>query len=532
MKEYEDRKYQVDAEDSLLADVIQDRTCNPVAAMPTGSGKTKVLSSFIYKYLEEHMSDNILVISHTENILLQDYEAICNFFPGLPIGLYSAGLKSKNLFKITIAGIQSIYRKGAMFKDFGFNIAIIDECHTVPTKGNGMYKQFFDTCPVQRIGLTGTHFRTGHGFLHIGEDAMFNKLSVDLCSSESFNQLVEDGYLTNLYSKPAELQLDTKGVKTTADDFNQKDLADRFDRTGITNAAVKELVKFGENYHSWLVFAIDIDHAEHITGTLQGSGINAESLHSRKEVDRHEMTDRFKSGELRCIVSVGMVTTGFDAPNIDLIVLLRPTKSPVLHVQMIGRGSRTFEGKSHCLVLDFAGNIRRLGPINHVRVPGRKKEGVGGEPIVKMCPFCGCYHHPTVKVCDVCGHIFEFRQSLETKADNQEVIKTGKRTNTEWVDVTNVTYYIHEKPGKPDSLRVKYNCGLFSLSEYICRDHEGYAKHKAVHWINYRWKESGLAPDTVEGLFDNRNRLYEPDSILIDTFQKYPTIIDAKFTLN
>jgi len=155
-----------------------------------------------------------------------------------------------------------------------------------------------------------------------------------------------------------------------------------------------------------------------------------------------------------------------------------------------------------------------------------------GEPVVKTCPFCGCLHHPTVKVCDVCGHVFEFRQSLETTADNQEVIKTGKRANTEWVDVTNVSYYIHEKPGKPDSLRVKYSCGLFSLSEYICRDHEGYAKHKAVHWINYRWKESGLAPDTVEGLFDNRHRLYEPDSILIDTFQKYPTIIDAKFTLN
>ena len=418
--QYDFRQYQEDAENALLHDVLSDPHCHPVIAIPTGGGKTKILSSFIYKYLELMPTHNILILSHTETILKQNYEAIQEFFPGIIIGLYSSGLGSRTREKITVAGIQSIFRKGKLFQKY--NLCIVDECHTVPTRGSGMYRRFFESVKAVRVGLSGSPFRTGHGYVHKGEGALFNHMSYDLCTMSKFNQLVDDGYLTQLYSKPPQLQFRTDGIRMSAGDFNQKDLSQRFDRETVTAKAIEEILKFGQNYKSWLVFAIDIDHADKINAALIANGINSEALHSRSENDRHELKAQFVSYKLRAIVSVGMVTVGFDAPNIDMIVLLRPTASPVLHVQMIGRGLRVCEGKTHCLVLDFAGNVSRLGPINAVEIPTPYKKGKSGRPIVKNCPVCGCQHHPTVKICNACGHEFEFVTKLRSKTSTEEVV--------------------------------------------------------------------------------------------------------------
>jgi DNA repair protein RadD len=524
---YEERLYQIECEDALLKDVLENNDCHPVVAVPTGGGKTKILSSFIYKYLELRPSHKVLVISHTEDILLQDHAAISSFFKGINIGLYSAGLDSRIVEKITVAGIQSIYKKGAkLFSEF--DLCIVDECHSVPTKGNGMYQQFFQKTNMIRVGLSATIFRTGHGYIYKGKGALFNKLSYDLCNMENFNKLVKDGYLSDLYSKPAELQLDTKGVTTSAGDFNLKDMSSKFDRETITNEAVKETVKFGKNYKSWLIFAIDIKHADSINEKLIKSGIKSRVLHSKTKHNRHLITKQFKEGEIRCIVSVGMLQVGFDAPNIDLIVLLRPTKSPVLHVQMIGRGLRVCitTGKTHCLILDFAGNVDRLGPVNNVTVPGEAKKKGKGNPITKRCPNCGCSHHPTVKICNACGHEFIFKEKIKRAFTETEVVQ---RTKEVWMNVSDVHYSLHKKNGKPDSLKVSYICGIRSLYEFICYDHIGYAKHKANHWVKTRWNRPDELPIDVKSLFYKSSMLSYPEKILVDTSYKYPVIMDVEF---
>lgn len=524
---YEFRQYQEDAENVLLEDVLNNKEVHPVVAIPTGGGKTKILSSFIYKYLEERPSHHILVLSHTETIIKQDYEAIQEFFPEIYIGLYSSGLGSKTIHKITVAGIQSIYRVPLKFAHF--DIVIVDECHTVPVRGNGMYRKFFAAVPhVIRIGLSGSPFRTGHGYVYKGKNALFNKLSVDLCSRDEFNKLVNDGYLTKLFSKPPDLQMDTSNVKMSAGDYNLKDLSEKFDRDSITKEAVKELIKFGKNYKSWLVFAIDIKHADNINEQLQEAGIPSVALHSNSDNDRHDIKEKFIKGEHRAIVSVGMITTGFDAPNIDLIALLRPTTSPILHVQMIGRGSRVCEGKDHCLVLDFAGNIPRLGPINDVQVPekGKKKNGKGG-PIVKTCPECGCLHHPLTKICDVCGHEFKFQTKLKHKFGGEEVVAESS-TLKKWMPVSAVKYSIHKKFKKPNTLRVEYFCGLYRISEYVCYDHTGYAKYKADYWVRTRWR-LGALPSDVKELYEYSDSLAQPYEIYVDLHSKYPVILNAKF---
>jgi len=461
--------------------------------------------------------------------LVQDREAIQKFFPKEIIGLYSSGLGRKIIRKITVAGIQSIYKKAKIFKHF--DLVIIDECHVMPSRGMGMFKQFFSEVKGTRVGLSATPFRTGQGYVYEGEGAFFTKISCDLCSMEVFNDLVEKKYLTVLHSLPAKFELDTAGVKTTAGDFNNRDLSQKFDRDSITSAAVQEILKYGKKYKTWLIFAINIEHADNINKELQEFGINSKALHSHTSKDRKKILQGIKTQKLRCVVSVGMVTTGFDAPNIDLIVLLRPTKSPILHVQMIGRGLRTSKesGKDHCLVLDFSGNIKRLGPINNVRLPGvKKKEEGGGLPIIKTCPKCECMHHPSVKVCPACGHIFIFKSKLEPSFEVSEIVQKSSKTQDTWRVVTDIEYSVHRKTSNPDSLKVTYYCGISTVSEYICFGHTGYAKYSANNWVNFRWMKEYI-PRDVEGLYNNSKYLRKPKKIKISSKGKFLKVVDVVF---
>jgi len=520
---YEHREYQETSENLLLTSILENKENHPVVALPTGSGKTKVLLGFIEKYLKVKPNDCILIISHTETIVKQDFEAIVDYFPKENVGLYSAGLDSKTIERLTVAGIQSIYKYPHHF-DF-FHIVIVDECHAVPSRGEGMYRKFFKEVKCQRIGLSGTPFRTSTGYVHKGKGALFNKLVIDLTAGEKFNKLITDGYLTDLYCKPPDLQLSVKGVKTSAGDFNLKDLSKNIDRKAITDKAIKELLFFGKNYKSWLIFAIDIEHANHINEQLQASSIASVALHTKAGVDRKEIIDQFKSFQLRSIVSVGMITTGFDAPNIDLIALLRPTKSPGLHIQMIGRGSRIYPGKTHCLVLDYAGNVKRLGPINAVVVPDGKKKKRGVKQIlVKPCEVCGCLHHLKVKVCNVCGFEFKFQEKITSKFNDNKVIQKEFKQE-EWLKVSYVDFHIHKKKDRPNSLRVCYFCGSLAFNEYICYDHTGFAKVKAIKWVKEHWTYH-VWPKDVNELYTYKHLLRIPRMIKVDLSKKYPDIID------
>ena len=528
MSQYEFRQFQADASVALLKD-IEDY--HPLVAIPTGAGKTIILTRFIYLYLEKYPTHKILVVSHTENILKQDHATLSNVFEGINIGLYSSGLKSYTIRKITVAGIQSIFRKSELFSDF--DIIVIDEAHLIQQKPNSMYQKLFKGMKsgYKRLGLSATIFRRQSGYLHEGEGAMFNKVSFDLSSSDAFMSLIEDGYLCDMIAKSTNYEMDVKGVKTTAGDYNQKALVEKFDRPHITDRAVKELIKYGKNYKSWLIFAIDIKHADSIHRTLLGLGIKSMCLHSRSKNERHSVTEAFKKRDIQALVSVGMVTTGFDAPNVDLICMLRPTKSPVLHIQMTGRGARPFPGKEHCLFLDFAGNTMRLGPINNVIVT---KKGKGnGKPPAKLCPDCGVIHHISVKVCNVCGHKFKFKQKITMKPWERDVLKRKEKViPPEWLTVDNITYLIHQKPGKPDSLRVVYRCGLNQINEYICLDHTGYAKMVAENWVFYRWPRNKPVPKDIIGLFNFSHYLKKPVKILVEKSGKYNIIKKADFSVD
>lgn len=246
-------------------------------------------------------------------------------------------------------------------------------------------------------------------------------------------------------------------------------------------------------------------------------------VHSKMEFDRDVVIKHYKLGTFRAVVNVNVLTTGFDDPEIDLIALLRPTKSPVIHVQTIGRGLRIAKGKDHCLVLDFSGNTERLGPINDIQIKKKGKGRKGGEPITKTCPECAAIVAPAVRICEWCGYKFEFKTALSTKTGNTEVI--AKKTNP-WVKVDNVLYSVHQKRNSPDMLKVTYICGLRQFVEYVCVEHKGWAGHRAAHWLKFR----GLhLSKTVDHAMDNREFLTVPNRIRLDKDGKYTNVVDYSF---
>lgn len=517
------RWYQNESVDALIEYLKKDDAGHPIVVAPTGSGKTIILCEFVNRFLTEKIDSNILVLSHVKEILEQDHDALAKYFDGFSVGLYSKGLHSKTITKITVAGIQSVWR--AVEKFSHFDIIIIDECHLVTIKQTGMYRKFLNGIDANYIGLTATPFRLGHGYIHQGKGALFTDIVYDLSSSKNFNRLVEEGYLTKLITKSTIMEMDTTEIRTRAGDFAQNDLSKTFDRKSITNNAVAEIIKFGKNYKKWLIFAIDIEHAEHISETLNFNGVKTLCVHSKMDDDRSKLINDFKKGEYRAIVNVDILTTGFDVPSIDLIAMLRPTKSPVIHVQTIGRGLRIAPGKDHCLVLDFAGNTERLGPINYIQIRNKEKSKKKGQPITKKCPDCGCIHHPTVKICDACGHKFTFIEKLRSGASVAAIIREELER---WVNVSEVTYSIYTKSKKPDSLLVKYHCGLSVFREWVCFSHKGYPKYKADAWVRYRVR-TDYFPEDLGELYKNIHLLEKPKAIKVNTTEKFPRIVDSRF---
>jgi DNA repair protein RadD len=517
---FELRPYQEPIAERVFEYMRKNEDNHPLVGMPTGSGKTVVLADIILKAIQRWPSTKVLVLSHVREILVQDYEAIKDHTK-LDVGLYSVGLKKRERKQVTVAGIQSVFRKADMFMDY--KLIIIDECHLIPPGKDTMYRKFFSKLNNPRyFGLTATPFRLGSGFIYGQDDSIFSDMIYDMTSKEKFNGLIKDGYLCNLKTSPPNTELDLENIRTVAGDFDKKMLSQKVDKDSITKRAVKELVEKGESYKKWLIFAIDIEHAENIAEELTKYDIPTMVVHSKMEFDRDTVIDHYKRGTFRAIVNVNVLTTGFDDPEIDLIALLRPTKSPVIHVQTIGRGLRIAPGKDHCLILDFAGNTERLGPINDI-VPTRKNKGKGGEPITKRCPACDTIHHPTAKVCEFCGHKFQFKTLLRPNAKDVDVIKD--RTNI-WVNVTDVKYRLHKKTNSPSMVKVTYSCGLREYHEYVCIEHKGYAGYAAKHWLEYRGL-SGMK--TALGVVHNSDELRKPNRINIDKTGKYPRVKDYSF---
>jgi len=503
------RDYQEHAINAILNFFYRKKKGNPLVQAPTGSGKSMMISGFCKHVVEKWPEQKILVISHVKEILEQNYKAIKKHLKTDDIGLYSSGLRSKTLSNITIAGIQSIYNKLELFDQF--DIIIVDEAHTIPHKKGGMYHKFFSQVNKPVIGFTATPYRLGAGYLHKGEGAFFS----DIVYNISIKKLQDEGHLCRLTAKGTKKRLDPKGIKKQAGDYILKELSLAFDREAITADIISELIIYKNLRKKWLLFAIDIDHAENIARELNNVGVKTACVHSKMEGNRDHVIQGFKQGAYQALVSVAVLTTGFDCPEVDMIALLRPTSSPVLHVQIIGRGLRTAHGKDDCLILDFAGNLNRLGPIDApvIKIAGKG----GGEAIMKECNNCWEIVHAAVRICPCCNQKFQFRHKLSQKAADREVVALE-----EWHTVEDVKYFNYKGKKNIPMLKVSYMCGLRRFNEYVCLQHSGYALMKARRWWERRSDQR--APETVQQALELSKSLKRPEKILVYEGKSFPEI--------
>jgi DNA repair protein RadD len=509
-----------------IYDYFHAHTGNPIVIMPTASGKSLVMASFIEGVLKAYPDQRILIVTHVRELIAQNFLELMNLWPEAPAGIYSAGLKQRDIqARILFAGIQSIHKR--VYDVQQCDLVLIDEAHLIPRKSNTMYRRFLDGLKrlnplLKVIGLTATPYRLDSGLLHEGKDAIFTDIAYEV----SVRELIDAGYLSPLISKRMLTELDLSGVGTRGGEFIAKDLEAAVDRDSITQSAVDEIVAYGQDRNSWLIFCSGVDHAYHVRDAVRARGLTCETIvGDTPSAEREALIEAFKQGRIRCLTNANVLTTGFNAPAVDLIAMLRPTKSAGLYVQIVGRGCRLADGKDNCLVLDFAGNIARHGPIDAIK-PKRPGGGVGSEAPVKACPDCNSIVHAAVRECPDCGHRFPPPVvQIEAEASSLDILSTRK---AEWIQVTQIHYARHQKPGKPPSLRVDYRSGLVTHSEWVCLEHQGYPRQKAASWWANRAPGVPL-PQRVDEDLARTDQLRCPAEIAVRASGQFVEIVGARF---
>lgn len=530
------RWYQQEAVNAAF-DYFNKNTGNPIIALPTGTGKSVVWAQFAFTASYYYPQTRIIMLTHRKELIEQNASKLLSLWPTAPVGVYSASVGRKEIHaKITCAGIQSIAKVIDRFAPF--DLGIIDEAHMVPAREKTQYREVIDKLyqknpSFKLIGMTATPYRHGMGDLTAG--GVFTDYCYDLTGKDDFNRLINEGFLCRLIPRQTQLELDTNGVATRAGDYVEKELQQAIDKETITRAAIDEACTLGGSRRRWLVFATGVQHAEHITEMLVAKGINAYTVtgntgNEERERILAEFSDESILGPL-AVVNNNVLTTGFDCPMIDLIVMLRPTQSASLWVQMLGRGTRPFPGKDDCMVLDFARNTRRLGPINDPILPHKKKDKqAGGDAPVKVCPVCAAYNSTRASICSECGAVFPPPEcKLKATAGTDALIATSapEIPIIERFKVDSVAYTAHRKQGKPPSLRVSYICGLHEFSEYIHFELAGLPRHNAVLWWNRR-SISTVPVSTEEALLASRY-LPKPQFVNIHFNSKYQRVVSCEF---
>jgi DNA repair protein RadD len=485
------RVYQREAVDAVY-EFLRTRDDNPCVVIPTAGGKTPVMAT-ICRDAVQLWQGRVLILAHVRELLEQAAEKLHLVAPDLPVGVYSAGLKRRDLgYAVTIAGIQSVYQKAC---DVGpVDLVIVDEAHLIAPDGEGMYRTFLADMKVinpqvRVIGLTATPFRMKSGTICAPE----NILNA-VCFGIGVRELIVQGYLCPLRTKAGTLKPDTEKLHVRGGEYIAGEVEELMDDDNLVLSACREIVEYTKDRRSVLIFASGVRHGQHICRVLmerckvECGFICGETL----PFERDSQLKRFREGSLKYLCNVNVLTTGFDAPNIDCVSLVRPTLSPGLYYQMVGRGFRLHPGKTDCLVLDFGGNVLRHGPVDALRVDDR--DSGSGEAPAKECPQCRALIATGYAGCPECGHEFPSPERQKHRATaGSEAILSDQATRTE-DEVSEVFYAVHTKrdapPDAPRTMRVDYRIGFNEyVSEWVCFEHEGYARRKAEQWWSRRSNE-------------------------------------------
>ena len=537
------RPYQSDAVESVYRH-LREKDTNPCVVIPTAGGKSLCIAQ-VAKDAVTKWNGRVMILAHVKELVEQNAGKLKSICPDIPVGVYSAGLDSRDTQQpVVVAGIQSVYNKIEAFKPF--DLVMIDEVHMVPPDGEGRYRTFLEAAKrvnprVRLVGWTATPYRTQGGLICKPEN-----LLNEVCYEIGVKELINRGYISNITARAGKVKADTEGLHIRAGEFVAEDVEKLMGEDRLVTSACQEIVELTRERQACLIFCTSIAHCKKVAAQIaKFSGEECAIVTGDTPDLEREETIRRLRGEtvkadlfadkppLKYCCNVSVLTTGTDIPRLDTIALLRPTNSPGLLVQMVGRGFRLSAetGKTECLVLDYGRNIERHGPIDMIRVkePGQG----GGGPLAKECPNCRTIVNLPVMLCPTCGYQWP-RKEPERKAHEATAAKAAilsGEVRIEKFSVMHTSYQVWEKygapPGSPKTVRVTYDY-LTHYSEWLCPEHTGYARRKFEKW----WREHAhpdcpmprAAEEVCEHEFAGMLREVKSITVRFVSGQKYPEV--------
>lgn len=376
---YRLRDYQQQASDAAVS-FFNDKKKkhNALIVIPTGGGKSWIIAD-----IAKRLNENVLVFCPSREILIQNFEKMQKILP-FDCAIYSASVGQKQITKITFATIGSVKSHPELFTHFK-NI-IVDECHLVNPK-EGMYRDFFDTVKCKMLGLTATPYRLSSSrdygsmlkFITRTKPHVFYEVIYHV----QVSTLLDMGYLAKLNYYPMnpsgwnEMNLKTN---STGADYTDKSVQEEYeciDFYGYLVHIVQRLMnpKAGGKRKGILVFTRFLKEAERLTQSIPGCAIISGNT---PKGERERILEEFKAGEIPVVANVGVLTTGFDYPELDTVVMARPTMSLAMWYQIVGRAIRPHPSKEAGWVVDLCGNIKRFGKVEdlHLHNSGNGKWAV------------------------------------------------------------------------------------------------------------------------------------------------------------
>lgn len=390
---YQLRDYQKQAVQNVINFFKISR--NPaVIVLPTGAGKSLVIAE-----LTRVAQGRVLILAHVKELVEQNYDKYKSY--GLEAGIFSASLGKKETNQKAIFGsIQSIARADESFFH-NFSLVIIDECHRVADEGSTQYqdviKKLQDRNPkICILGLTATPYRLGMGWIyeysHQNEIKSDQKRFFKQCVYElPLNYMIKNKFLT----PPVKIDIpvtcyDFSELKMKNDHYSSRDVEEIIkNQNRLTPLIIKNIIDITEKFQrkGVMIFSSTVKHAEEIMNHLPSKEAQI-VLGDTSMADRDKIVQDFKGGKFKYLVNVSVLTTGFDAPHVDVIAILRPTESNSLYQQIIGRGLRLYPGKKDCFILDYTG----VGHDIYKPEIADKRPNKDTVPVQVLCPACGFFN--------------------------------------------------------------------------------------------------------------------------------------------
>ncbi|GJE39760.1 DEAD/DEAH box helicase [Methylobacterium persicinum] len=495
-----------------------------LVVLPTGAGKSLVIAALAREVLEQAPHTRVAIVTHSRELVAQNFAELKRHWPESPAGIFSAGLgRREAAAQVLVCGIQSVADRLAAIGPR--DLVIVDEAHLIPRTAETRYGRFLAglraLAPAMRVaGFTATPYRLDSGRLDEGQGRIFTGIAYEADTGD----LIRRGYLAPLVSKATLTQLDVTGVGRRGGDYIPSELEAAVNRDWITKAAVAELAEYGRGRRSWLAFCAGLAHAGSVRDAVRGEGFSCETVDGgtpKRERDR--IVAAFRAGKIRCLASVGVLGTGFNAPEVDLVALLRPTRSTGLYVQQVGRALRRAQGKDDALILDYAGLVRMHGPVDAVTVRTAEAVRVGAGGLrAKPCPGCGALIALNASTCEACwtepeterepGHDAAAEDELSVLSETalpSAHAPAAPSAEAEWHRVT--AWGLEEAP---DGLDVVLGWAEGSWRVRLRPEGRGYEREKAVLW----WRGLGGgrdAPLDTAGFLDAAEALARPAAVQV-----------------